>query len=97
MNEILPSFQDEDAESSEGGLEAVNLPNGHTRAPSEGGRSMQGGAGGLLSASSPSTPLFPGVDELLALFKDSSKELVSLRQQVCVLYCLFLLKLLRKS
>ncbi|CAA6658071.1 unnamed protein product [Spirodela intermedia] len=81
VNEILPSFQDEDAESSEGGLEGVNLPNGHSRAPSEGGRSMQGGAGGLLSTPSSSTPLFPGVDELLALFKDSSKELVSLRQQ----------------
>ncbi|CAA7394210.1 unnamed protein product [Spirodela intermedia] len=82
VNEILPSFQDEDAESSEGGLEGVNLPNGHSRAPSEGGRSMQGGAGGLLSTPSSSTPLFPGVDELLALFKDSSKELVSLRQQI---------------
>lgn len=31
------------------------------------------------------TPMFPAVDELLALFKDSCQELVDLRQQVVYL------------
>uniref|UniRef100_A0A1D1YYH3 Exocyst complex component 5 n=1 Tax=Anthurium amnicola TaxID=1678845 RepID=A0A1D1YYH3_9ARAE len=84
VNEILPSFQEEDADLPEGAHEGgAHLPNGHARAPSEGGgRYALGGGGGGLSAAPSSTPLFPGVDELLALFKDSCKELVSLRQQI---------------
>ncbi|XP_043716679.1 exocyst complex component SEC10b-like isoform X2 [Telopea speciosissima] len=76
VNELLPSFQEEETDSLEGhgslgGNDA--LPNGHMRVPSDMAKSAQGGV---------STPLFPEVDALLSLFKDSCKELVDLRQQV---------------
>ncbi|XP_078436856.1 exocyst complex component sec10 [Wolffia australiana] len=58
VNEILPSFQDDDLESSEGVGEGANIQNGRL------------------------TPLFPGVDDLLSVFKDSSRELMGLRQQI---------------
>ncbi|KAJ4955436.1 hypothetical protein NE237_012219 [Protea cynaroides] len=75
VNELLPSFQDEEIDSLEGhgnfgGNDA--LPNGHMRVPSDVPKSAQG----------VSTPLFPEVDALLSLFKDSCKELVDLRHQV---------------
>ncbi|KAK9144987.1 hypothetical protein Sjap_004890 [Stephania japonica] len=66
VNEHLPSFRDEDADSSEG---ADGLPNGHARDASK-------------TAQVLSSPSFPQVDSLLTLFKDSCKELVDLRQQV---------------
>lgn len=69
MNELLPSFQEEDGVSHEG---IDGLPNGHGRMPSD---VLKGGQG-------QSTPLFPEVDTLLALFKDSCKELIDLRHQV---------------
>lgn len=72
VNEHLPSFQDEDADSSEGVGGTDSLPNGHARVPSDATKAAQG----LTS------PLFPEVDPLLSLFKDSCKELVDLRQQV---------------
>lgn len=68
MNELLPSFQEEDADGAEGG--GGELQNGHIRASSDAAKLVQGG------------PLFPEVDALLALFKDSCKELVDLRHQV---------------
>ncbi|XP_061340848.1 exocyst complex component SEC10b [Gastrolobium bilobum] len=43
-----------------------SLPNGHLRVPSQG----------------VSSPLFPEVDKLLSLFKDSCKELLELRKQI---------------
>ena len=73
MNELLPSFQEEDADAAAGG--GGELPNGHmghARAPSSDAAKLTQGV-----------PLFPEVDALLALFKDSCKELVDLRQQVC--------------
>ncbi|XP_010261379.1 PREDICTED: exocyst complex component SEC10-like [Nelumbo nucifera] len=75
VNELLPLFQEDqndssDVHSSAGGSDV--LPNGHLRAPSDAAKSAQG-----LSA-----PLFPEVDTLLSLFKDSCRELVDLRQQV---------------
>lgn len=52
-----------------------SVPNGNLR-------SVPGaGTGGV--------PLFPAVDELLALFKQSCKELVDLRSQVCFSYFFF--------
>ena len=62
------------------------LPNGNLRIPSDASKSAQG-------------PLFPEVDALLSLFKDSCRELVDLQQQVHlltvggdleqVIFCLF--------
>lgn len=78
MNELLPSFQDEETYSSEGHGSGVGgndaLSNGHLRG----------------DAAKSAAPLFPEVDKLLALFKDSYKELVDLRTQVCFWNCRFL-------
>lgn len=75
MNELLPSFQEEETDSSEGhnnvsGSDA--LPNGHARLSVDAAKSAQ----------ALSSPLFPEVDKLLSLFQDSCKELVGLRKQV---------------
>lgn len=73
MNELLPSFQEDETDSIEGhNISNDAFPNGHLRAPSDTIKFSQG----------LSTPLFPEVDKLLALFKDSSQELVDLRKQV---------------
>ena len=72
MNELLPSFQEEETDSSEGHSGSDALPNGHARAPIDAAKSAQG----------QTSPLFPEVDKLLSLFKDSCKELVDLRKQV---------------
>ncbi|KAK1307319.1 Exocyst complex component 5 [Acorus calamus] len=65
VNEHLPSFQEDDADSTEG---HDGLSNGHSRVPP----SAQGSA----------APLFPAVDDLLSLFKDSCRELVDLRHKI---------------
>lgn len=65
MNELLPSFQEDDADGADGGGGQDALSNGPMRG-------LQGTA----------IPMFPAVEDLLALFKDSCKELVDLRQQV---------------
>ncbi|URE30146.1 Exocyst complex component Sec10 [Musa troglodytarum] len=65
VNELLPSFQEHDADGADGGGGQDALPNGTMRG-------LQGTA----------TPMFPAVEDLLALFKDSCKELVDLRQQI---------------
>ncbi|KAL6007596.1 Exocyst complex component 5 [Asimina triloba] len=70
VNELLPAFREEDVDASEGGQD--NLSNGNLRVPAEAGKSGKGA----------STPLFPEVDALLNLFKDSCRELVDLRQQI---------------
>ncbi|KAF8033293.1 hypothetical protein BT93_D2025 [Corymbia citriodora subsp. variegata] len=75
VNDLLPSFQEEETDSSEGhGNISANdvLPNGTLRASADAAKSAQG----------LSTPLFPEVDALLTLFKDSCRELVDLRKQV---------------
>ncbi|OMO96275.1 Exocyst complex component Sec10-like protein [Corchorus olitorius] len=71
---FLPSFQEEEADSADGhGIGGTDaLPNGHIRGSSDATKFAQG-----LSA-----PLFPGVDALLSLFKDSCRELVDLRKQI---------------
>ena len=75
MNELLPSFQEEETDASDGhgnisGIDS--LPNGHARVPGDATKSAQG----------LSSPLFPEVDKLSSLFKDSCKELIDLRKQV---------------
>lgn len=50
------------------------LPNGHKQAPSDAIKFAQG-----LSVPA---PLFPEVDALTSLFKDSCRELINLRKQV---------------
>ncbi|XP_048142045.1 exocyst complex component SEC10b-like isoform X2 [Rhodamnia argentea] len=75
VNDLLPSFQDEETDFAEGhGNVIANdvLPNGTLRASADAAKSAQG----------LSTPLFPEVDALLTLFKDSCRELVDLRKQV---------------
>lgn len=68
VNELLPSFQEEDADSLEGNS---NI-NGNDALPN--GRSAQG----------LSNPLFPEVDSLLSMFKNSCSQLVELRKQVYI-------------
>ncbi|KAL5792329.1 hypothetical protein ACOSP7_000923 [Xanthoceras sorbifolium] len=71
VNEHLPSFQEEEADSADGSG-TDGLPNGHIRIPSDATRFAQG----------LTTPFFPEVDTLLTLFKDSSRELIDLRKQI---------------
>ncbi|XP_004510573.1 exocyst complex component SEC10b [Cicer arietinum] len=66
VNELLPSFKLEELESDGGD----SLPNGHLR--SDANKYSQG----------VSSPLFPDVEKLLSLFKDSCKELLELRKQI---------------
>lgn len=76
MNELLPSYQDDDTDAHHDGHGNIGandvLPNGTLRISSEATKVAQG----------LSMPLFPEVDSLLTLFKDSCKELIDLRQQV---------------
>lgn len=74
VNELLPSFQEEEADSADGhGIGGTDvLPNGHIRTSSDATKFTQG----------VSAPLFPEVDALLSLFKDSCKELIDLRKQI---------------
>lgn len=72
VNDLLPSFLDEEADSGDGhgNIAGVDgLTNGHLRGQ---------------SAPLSSAPFFPEVDGLLSLFKDACKELVDLRKQVRV-------------
>ncbi|CAN6566191.1 unnamed protein product [Malus baccata var. baccata] len=75
VNELLPSFQEEETDSSEGHSNVSgndSLQNGHMRVPSDATKFAQG----------LSDPLFPEVDKTLSLFKDSCKELVDLQKQI---------------
>ncbi|CAN4081426.1 unnamed protein product [Withania somnifera] len=69
VNELLPSYLEKEVDSSESHGNIDALSNGHLRAPSN--------AGNLLS-----NPLFPEVDTLLTLFKNSSTQLVEQKKQV---------------
>ena len=74
VNELLPSFQDEESESAEGHSNNSGndtLPNGNIKS-SEAGKWSQGD----------SSPSFPEVDALLSLFKNSCTQLVDLQKQV---------------
>ncbi|XVE84717.1 hypothetical protein DITRI_Ditri17bG0035800 [Diplodiscus trichospermus] len=74
VNGLLPSFQEEEEDSAVGhGIGGSDvLPHGQIRASSDASKLVQG-----LSA-----PLFPEVDALLSLFKDSCEELIDLRKQI---------------
>ncbi|KAL9385392.1 hypothetical protein Peur_022402 [Populus x canadensis] len=73
VNDLLPSFQDEEADSAEGNIGGSDmLANGDIRAPSDAAKLAQG----------LSSPLFPEVDGLLSLFRDSCTELIDLRKQI---------------
>ncbi|ESW07356.1 hypothetical protein PHAVU_010G123000 [Phaseolus vulgaris] len=67
VGELLPSFKLEEAEADGG------EPNGHIRAPSDAAK---------YSSQALASPLFPEVEKLLSLFKDSCKELLELRKQI---------------
>ncbi|PWA49597.1 exocyst complex component sec10 [Artemisia annua] len=66
VNELLPSFQEEEADSLEGNN---NISGNDTLSN---GRSAQG----------QTSPLFPEVDSLLSMFKNSCSQLVELRKQI---------------
>lgn len=68
VNELLPSYQNDDGDVAENDV----FGTGNFRFPSDATKGAQG----------ISMPLFPEVDALLALFKDSCKELIDLHQQV---------------
>ncbi|KAL3497683.1 hypothetical protein ACH5RR_040415 [Cinchona calisaya] len=71
VNELLPSYQEADADSAESHINITAsdlMSNGSLRIPSDAGKSL--------------SPLFPEVDALLSLFKNSSTQLIDLRQQI---------------
>ncbi|GFP80072.1 exocyst complex component sec10 [Phtheirospermum japonicum] len=70
VNKLLPSYLEEETDASEG--HGAN-DNGHLRTASDGGGRF---AQGL------SSPLFPEVNALLTLFKNSCTQLVDLRKQI---------------
>ncbi|KAK4437993.1 Exocyst complex component SEC10b [Sesamum alatum] len=72
VNEVLPSYLDEETDISEGLGVNDTMPAGHVRTQSDAGKASQG----------ISSPLFPEVDALLSLFKDSSVQLIDLRKQI---------------
>lgn len=67
MGELLSSFKLEEAEADDG------EPNGHIRVSSDAAK---------YSSQAVASSLFPGVEKLLSLFKDSCKELFELRKEV---------------
>jgi len=70
VNELLPSYKTCNGDAPNGAHDS--LPNGIFRISSDASKTAQGF----------SMPLFPEVDALLALFKNSCKELIDLREQV---------------
>ncbi|KAL8554697.1 hypothetical protein ACS0TY_002763 [Phlomoides rotata] len=72
VNELLPSYLEDETEASELSWANDAMPSGHLRTHSESGKFSQG----------ISSPLFPEVDALLSMFKNSCLQLVDLRKQV---------------
>ncbi|KAI3445897.1 hypothetical protein Pfo_002562 [Paulownia fortunei] len=72
VNELLPSYLEAETDSSEGHGVNDAITNGHLRTQSDAGKLSQG----------ISSPLFPEVDALLSLFKNSSMQLIDLRKQI---------------
>ncbi|KAL0387068.1 UNVERIFIED_CONTAM: Exocyst complex component SEC10b [Sesamum radiatum] len=72
VNELLPSYLEEDTDTTDGPGSSDAMANGHLRTPSDSGKLAQG----------LSSPLFPEVDALLSLFKNSCKQLTDLRKQI---------------
>lgn len=71
VNDLLPSYLEEETDASEGNGATDAVPNGHFR-NSDAAKSPQ----------ALSNPFFPEVDSLLSLFKNSCTQLVDLRKQV---------------
>lgn len=71
VNDLLPSYLEEETDASEGNGATDPVPNGHFR-NSDAAKSPQALA----------NPFFPEVDSLLSLFKNSCMQLVDLRKQV---------------
>ncbi|CAH8303496.1 unnamed protein product [Eruca vesicaria subsp. sativa] len=80
VNDLLPSFLEEEADSGDGHGNIDGLANGHLRGQPDASRFSQ----------MSSAPFFPEVDGLLSLFKDSCKELIDLRKQVSLCIGFFL-------
>ncbi|KAL2231531.1 exocyst complex component SEC10b [Sesamum indicum] len=72
VNELLPSYLEDDTDATDGPGASDAMANGHLRTPSDSGKLAQG----------LSSPLFPEVDALLSLFKNSCKQLTDLRKQI---------------
>ncbi|XP_075478657.1 exocyst complex component SEC10b-like [Primulina tabacum] len=72
VNELLPSYLEEETDTFEGHGANDAVSNGHLRTPSDTGKSAPGLSG----------PLFPEVDALLSLFKNSCTQLIDLRKQI---------------
>lgn len=73
----MPSYLEEETDASELSLANDVMPSGHLRTHSESGKFSQG----------ISSPLFPEVDALLSMFKNSCLQLTDLRKQVRNLNC----------
>ncbi|KAL8027615.1 hypothetical protein ABFX02_14G107300 [Erythranthe guttata] len=71
VNELLPAYLEDETDTSEGHGANDAMSNGHLRIPDAG-----------KSAPGVSSPLFPEVDALLSLFKNSCTQLVDLRKQI---------------
>ncbi|KZV56979.1 hypothetical protein F511_27937 [Dorcoceras hygrometricum] len=71
VNELLPSYLEEEIDTSDGHGNDI-VTNGHLRTPSD----------AVKLASGFSSPLFPEVDALLSLFKNSCTQLIDLRKQI---------------
>ncbi|KAH6813435.1 exocyst complex component sec10 [Perilla frutescens var. frutescens] len=71
VNELLPSYLEEETDTSEGNGAADVMSNGHSRT-SETAKAAQ----------ALSNPSFPEVDALLSLFKNSCMQLTDLRKQI---------------
>ncbi|KAL6560758.1 Exocyst complex component 5 [Orobanche gracilis] len=72
VNKLLPSYLEEETDISEGHSATDAMTNGHLRTGSDAGKWAQG----------LSSPLFPEVDALLSLFKNSCMQLIDLRKQI---------------
>ncbi|KAL6531759.1 Exocyst complex component 5 [Orobanche minor] len=72
VNKLLPSYLEEETDISEGHGATDAMANGHLRTGSDAGKWGQG----------LSSPLFPEVDALLSLFKNSCMQLIDLRKQI---------------
>lgn len=73
MNQLLPSCLEDITDAYEGFSVNDVMPSGHSRTQSDVSKFSQGI---VLS------PLFPEVDALLSLFKNSGTQLIDLRKQV---------------
>lgn len=71
VNELLPSYLEEEIDASELSWANDFMPSGHHRSGS-----------GIFSHGISSSPLFPEVDALLSMFKNSCLQLIDLRKQV---------------